>query len=72
LASTFCIPLSLNNEPEMSLMQLSQVIGTASNVWSQLVNAHVIWLMVALKMDTDLEGSCDGHCGTSEDVTQNM
>jgi hypothetical protein len=31
-ASTFWIPLSLYNEPDMSLMQLSQVIGTAKSV----------------------------------------
>ena len=32
-ASTFWIPLSLYNEPDMSLIQLSQVIGTAKSVW---------------------------------------
>ena len=36
-ASTFWIPLSLYNEPEMSLTQLSQVIGTANRVYMESV-----------------------------------
>jgi len=32
----------------MSLMQLSQVIGTANNVWSQLVTVHVTWLIAGI------------------------
>jgi hypothetical protein len=62
------MPLSLNNEPEMSLMQLSQVIGTAKRVFiSQCEvtrdttdgeNGEQTWKGVVMTMVMILERKC--------------
>ena len=57
-ASTFCIPLSLSNAPEISLTQLSQVMGTAKRVYVDSVY-NSTWLRFIGELY--LERRCDGH-----------
>jgi len=62
------MPLSLNNEPEMSLMQLSQVIGTAKRVFisqcevtrdtTDSENGELTWKGVVMTMVVILEIKC--------------
>jgi hypothetical protein len=54
------MPLSLNNEPEMSLMQLSQVMGTAKSVWITQCE-FTRDSADGGNEETDLKRSCDGH-----------